>query len=806
MSVALRVHDAVLRETIAAYGGHVFSTAGDSYAAAFSRASVAVECAVAIQDGLVAADWSGGQPLRVRVGLHLGEAEERDGDYFGPTLNLAARVMSAAHGGQCVVTEAVRDSARIEATDLGMHQLRDIEGPVHLFQLGAESFPALWSVGAGIVSLPFPRTSLVGRIDEVNTVRRLVAEHALVTLTGVGGCGKTRLAIEVAHREVPTHPGGVWFVDLAAIADDTAVAGAFASALELVVGPGADPVEQIETYLAPRDGLVVVDNCEHVVDDVAELLDGLLERCPKLHVLATSRESLEIDGENAWKVPSLGTGEDSAGLQLFVDRARATGATVAVDATAIATMVEIVERLDGIPLAIELAAGRARSMDLDEIRDRLDDRFRFLSGGKRRSRQRQATLEAAVQWSYDLLDEREQSLLRCLSVFQGGFAPVDVCAIAGIGDLEAIDLVDTLAAKSLVDITRDSRGHVRHRLLETIRLFALSRLIDAGDVVTVRDRHLDHFFDDRAGANLEDWLDTESLWRIDREYENFRAAATWALERDRPDATVRIAAIISDAASPRGETNMVLDWLRLPVELLPRDRAFADTRLAFNTTVVGDIAAAIPVAEGAVKVGLEHGFDDVVFALQTLAIAVWFAGDLARRDQLLTDGRRIACESCGANVRAASGMFQLPALYTYHRIEALELADASLTDSANFGYRHIIEAYRAWVLLRLGRLDEANEAVERFSPVPPSSQWEQTNLIIAHAVMAHTVDVAAATKSYTTAVPRIGGPASADCRRPSRRFRLPRLCPRRRGTRPRTRTGISCVRRRTRFHHAVRRA
>ena len=200
-----------------------------------------------------------------------------------------------------------------------------------------------------------------------------------------------------------------------------------------------------------------------------------------------------------------------------------------------------------------------------------------------------------------------------------------------------------------------------------------------------------------------------------------------------------------------GETKMVLDWLRLPVELPPRDRAFADTRLAFNCTVVGDIATALPVAEVAVELGLEHGLDDVVFTMQTLAVALWFTGDLARRDQLLADGRRIACESCGANVRAAAGMFQLVALYTYHPVEALELADASLADSANFGYRHILEAYRAWLLMQLGRLDEAREAVERFSPVPPSSQWEQMNLIIAHAVIAHTGDIDTATKSYATA-------------------------------------------------------
>ena len=278
-------------------------------------------------------DWGSWPAISVRIGLHLGEAEERDGNYFGPSVNQAARVMAVAHGGQCVLTDAVRDAAGITATDLGVHKLRDIETPVHLSQLGDQQFPPLWSVGTGIVSLPSPRTSFVGRDESVVTVRRLLAAEQLVTLTGVGGCGKTRLAIEVAHQEVPAHPEGVWFVDLAAIADDAGrSAGTFATALEVTIDelrPATGSTCCIPGTAVRRS--MVVDNCEHVIEDVAELLDALLERCPRLRVLATSRESLEIDGEHTWKVPSLATGADSAGVQLFVDRATAAGSVITLE-------------------------------------------------------------------------------------------------------------------------------------------------------------------------------------------------------------------------------------------------------------------------------------------------------------------------------------------------------------------------------------------------------------------------------------------------------------------------------------------
>ena len=358
MSGALRIHDAIFTESIAEFGGHVFSTAGDSFAAAFDRASSAVGCAQRVQQQLSEAEWGSRPELLVRIGLHVGEAEERDGNYFGPVVNQAARVMAVAHGGQTVLTDGVRDAAGCATIDLGTHTLRDIETPIHVNQLGEREFPALRSVGMGIVSLPSPRTSLVGREESVQQVRRLLGAHRLVTLTGVGGCGKTRLSIEVAYREVPTHRDGVWFVDLSAIADEQALPGAFAMALSTAITPGVEPIDQIATYLEPREALLVVDNCEHVIEEVVGFLDVLLERCPRLRVMATSREMLGIDGEFAWKVPSLETGADAPAVQLFIERASAAGGTAVTGEAAMTAIAEIVDRLDGIPLAIELAAAQ----------------------------------------------------------------------------------------------------------------------------------------------------------------------------------------------------------------------------------------------------------------------------------------------------------------------------------------------------------------------------------------------------------------------------------------------------------------
>jgi predicted ATPase len=738
MSASLRIHDQIFTDIIAKFEGHVFATAGDSFAAAFARASSALDCAESIQHALADVDWGTWPALTVRIGLHVGEAEERDDNYYGPTVNQAARVMAVAHGGQCVLTEGVKNAARVTVTDLGVHTLRDIETPVHLSQLGTEEFPPLWTVGTGIVSLPSPRTSLVGREESVDEVRRLVGAHRLVTLTGVGGCGKTRLSIEVAHREVPSHPDGVWFVDLSTIADEVALPGAFATALKLTVSAGAEPTEEIATYLASRQALLVVDNCEHVVDAAAEFIDTLLERSPRLVVLATSRESLEVDGEFTWKVPSLAIGTDAPAVHLFVDRAHAVGADLPQNETTRAAVADIVERLDGIPLAIELAAARTRSMDVAEVAAHLDDRFRLLSGGTRRSRQRQATLEAAVQWSWDLLSGVEQSMLHTLSVFQGGFSIPDAAAVAGVPQHEATNLIDGLVSKSLVDIIRDSTGALRHRLLETIRLFALARLIDTGEATATRDRHLDHFANDPIGASLEAWTSVDAVVRAGREYENIRSAITWALETDRRDAVMRLAAIVSDAAQTRGEIGLAIDCLRLPVELEPRDLVFARGVLGWMLTIQGDIASAEVALREAIDVGERHPTDFTVFALLAEGARVSIFRDYAQVEEYYRSAQSQADKLYGLNVQALAAMFMETLLVALLRFqETIDLSDRIIRDNPDFGYRHVVEAWRAWALLHTGAIDEAARAVAEFCPVPAGSQWFAMNLIVSHAVQGH---------------------------------------------------------------------
>ena len=752
MSAALRVHDQILADTVAKYEGHVFSTAGDSFAAAFARASAAVECADAVQQGLAGVDWGTWPELTVRIGLHQGEAEERDANYFGPAVNQAARIMATAHGGQTVLSDGVRDASGVVARDLGTHTLRDIEVPVHLSQLGDTEFPPLWSVGAGIVSLPSPRTSLVGRDEAIDDVRRLVAAHRLVTLTGVGGCGKTRLAIEVAYREVPSHPEGVWFVDLSTIADEVALPGVFASALSVAISPGTDATGQIATYLAPREALLVVDNCEHVIDAAAECIDALLEASPGLRVVTTSRESLEVEGEFTWKVPSLATGSRAAAVELFVERARAAGATLPDDPRTLAEIGEVVERLDGIPLAIELAAARTRSMSVTEIRDLLDDRFSLLSGGARRSRQRQATLEGTVQWSYDLLDDGEQAMLQTLSVFAGGFAVADVAVVADVPEHRARDLVDALAAKSLVDVTRDSLGQVRHRLLETIRLFALARLVDAGGAVAARDRHLDHFSQQGTALSLDVWWQMDQVIRMGREYENFRSAIIWALERDRTDAAVRLAAMGAEAACSRGEGPLAIDVLRREAQLVPHDRGFALAALGWVLVTIGDIEGAMAAVRDAHEVAREHPGDYVILVLIDESLVVQIFGDVRRSGELFYEARDRAAAAGGSYLVVGCDLFVAAWLMIPMRFdEAARVARAALASAPEFGYRHVLETGLAWSLLAAGRIEEAVEVVAHFTPVPPGSQWAHSNTITTHLVMGHTEGHEAAARSLAPA-------------------------------------------------------
>lgn len=537
MSASLEQHDAIMRSAVAAHGGYVFTTAGDSFAVAFSRASDAVAAAVRAQAELDGAAWAG-PPLRVRMGVHLGEARERDGDYFGPVVNTTARVEAAGHGGQVLVTEAVRAAAGLtDTTDLGPVLLRDHAEPIVVHQLGRASFAPLRVVDPELTNLPVPRSRLVGRTDEMVRVRKSLGEHRLVTITAGGGAGKTRLALEVGDAELTHRPDGVWFVDLTAVAHDEDVPIAVTQAIGLSID-GQDATEELTDFLRDKSILVILDNCEHVVDAVADLVDRLLADRSTARFLATSREAIDVDGEVVHVMAPLDSeGADAPAVRLFVERASALDADLSYDATELATVGEICRRLDGSPLAIELAAARALVMAPGELLAGLDDRFRLLSGGRRRNKQR--TLEATLAWSYDLLEPAEQSLLRVLGVFVDGFDVEAAAAVAGLRPVATIDLLDGLIAKSLV-VRVERAVPTRFRLLETVKAYAEDRLVDSGEAATVRDAHLSHFADrsDEGGRVMLALLDHSHRLRPDRA--NLSAAAEWGTSSGRFDDAARI--------------------------------------------------------------------------------------------------------------------------------------------------------------------------------------------------------------------------------------------------------------------------
>jgi predicted ATPase len=541
MRSALMVHDEVLRTTIEAHDGFLFSHTGDGVVAAFASPRAAVDAAVEAQRAL---------ELPVRMGIATGEAELRDGDYFGTVLNRAARVMAAGHGGQILVADSTAGLlGGVELVNLGPRRLRDLPNPVTVFQLHAPGlgteFPPLRGVDSNPGNLRPAMTSLIGRDTEVCDVQAAVHSHRLVTLVGVGGVGKTRLALEVATQLADEFVDGVWVFELAAVADPAAVPDAVAAVLGITQQPGNSVSESVASALEGRSRLLVFDNCEHVVDSVADLIEAIFAHSATVKILATSREGLGVADEQLWLVPSLdvGAGIESAAANLFIDRARSvdSGFLVADQAAAV---VEVCRRLDGIPLAIELAASRVASMTAGEINDRLDDRFRLLVGS-RRGLGRHQTLRQAVAWSYELLDDAEKVLLDRLSIFVGGFDLESACAVAAsehIDDLAVLDLLDALVRKSLLVANRSS-GRTRFSMLETIRQFAEERLVPSGGAGEVRTAHA-RYFADRESDILALWdspRQREAYEWFVTEFANLRAAFRWVADQNDLDPAAAIA-------------------------------------------------------------------------------------------------------------------------------------------------------------------------------------------------------------------------------------------------------------------------
>ena len=429
MKAALARHDAILVDAVVAHGGTVVKTTGDGVHAVFPVAGDGVAAALDGQLGLVREPWGATGPISVRMGLHTGTAEVRDGDYYGSVLNRAARLMSVAHGGQVVVSQLTEQLTRdslasdVELLDLGEHRLRDLAAPMQVFQVirdGLERvFPPLRSLDATGGNLPVQISSFVGRERDLARLSELIGTRRLVTLTGVGGVGKTRLALQAAVDALPRFPGGAWLAELARTGDPVAVGSVVVGALGAPAKAGRSDVDVVCDHFGATRSILVLDNCEHVLDAAADLAAAVVDRCPEVVVVATSREPLDLDGEQVVPVRPLDPATDA--VSLFGERAQSVDPEFVLDDETVRAVREICGRLDGVPLAIELAAARVDTMSPDDIATRLDDRFRLLSSGRRRSVDRHQTLRATLEWSHQLLHDPERVLLRRLGVFAGGF-------------------------------------------------------------------------------------------------------------------------------------------------------------------------------------------------------------------------------------------------------------------------------------------------------------------------------------------------------------------------------------------------
>jgi len=634
MTAAIGRLNQIVGDVIAAHDGvrPVEQGEGDSFVAAFARASDAVAAALELQQAPLA-------PIRLRIGVHTGEVQLRDGgNYAGPTINRTARLRDLAHGGQTVLSGAaeplVVDGLPSGAwlIDLGTHPLRDLPRPERVVQLChpdlVNEFAPLrvsdTSKAVVLTHLPVHLTSFVGRDAELTQLRELLGQSRVVTLAGAGGVGKTRLAIQVAAQLAGEFGDGVWYVDLAPLTDPELVPVTVARALGLPDQPGRSTMDSLLRFVRDRQLLVVLDNCEHLLDACAELVMAVLSGAARLTLLATSREAIGVAGEVSWRVPSLPLADEA--IALFTDRARHARPDFTLTDDNAATVGEICARLDGLPLAIELAAARVRALSLAEILDSLHDRFRLLTGGARTAVRRQQTLRASVDWSHALLTEPERVLFRRLAVFVGGFDLDAAQAIAGGGEVERYQVLDQLTLlvdKSLV-VADDSRDRTRYRLLETVRQYALEKLSESGEADNVRSRHRDHYtamaavLDAPAGRDYEQCLEQANI-----EIDNLRAAFGWSRENSDVELALALASSLQPLWLARGRiregstwfeaTLASLDAQQLEVAAAVRARALADK--AVLDTYLG-AADSLDQAEQAVAIARD--VDDPALLARTL--------------------------------------------------------------------------------------------------------------------------------------------------------------------------------------------
>jgi predicted ATPase/class 3 adenylate cyclase len=738
MRAALEEHDDLVHGAIDAAGGRVFKHTGDGMIAVFESADDAVAGAVGAVDALASHQWGETGPLQVRVSVHAGAVSARAGDFFGTPVNQVARINGIGNGGQVLVSDVTRQLMYQPAgVDLGVHQLRDLSEPIRLWQLDEGDHPPLRTLKRARHNLPVMPTEFIGRQREVDELRALVDHHRLVTITGVGGCGKTRLAIEVAAASADRFPGGVWFVDLTTERDGTQVAGRAVSALGMAPQLGADgsgAIEVLREATAEAATLLVVDNCEHLIDEVADFATAVLSAAENVTMLATSREALNVDGERAWRIPNM----QGAAVELFLDRAAAAGITGLDDHL---TQIEhLCAQLDDIPLAIELAAARLTSLSLDELAERLDDRFALLGGGRSRRRQRQQTLQAMMDWSYGLLGDEERHVLNQLGVFVGTFSLAGVEAVVEPTTTPLLDVIDSLVEQSLVVASVDSG---RYRLLETVRLYALDRLVETGQLASTRDRHL-AWADALAGIErLATTRDGETWELEDRqlaEIDNVVAAMEWAERTNQHDELFSL--FIGGYPCWAVAGRLVRSWLdRVPeppasdpylrshwlatcgeIRLATGDESAAYAQFFEASSIADELLATDPSVRLCRPVFGAMFHRGVILALSSPIEASLAESD--RLGRLQTDGAPRFAEWVSLSLRAVALMFAGDPAATTSVVEAEAVAR-----TVSQRVYDISVSTRAILLSRAGRYDDALEAAEHGLAAPALSQANKLDLL-----------------------------------------------------------------------------
>lgn len=672
MPALLARHNEILNQAIEAHNGYVFQIVGDSFSAAFHSASDALNVALDAQQALQNEPWNPA-PIKVRMGIHTGMAQlNNDEQYSGyATLALTQRIMSAGHGGQVLLSNVTRELVRdilpenTELVDLNEKRLKDLLRPEHLYQVNVEGlktdFPPLKTLDSFLNNLPQQLTSFIGRENDITEVKQEIELHRLVTLTGSGGTGKTRLSLQVAADLLDQFQHGVWFIELAPLTDPDLIPQTILSTIGVQEQQGKLPLGVLKEYLSEKQALIVLDNCEHLISASARVVDTLLNAAPRLKVLASSREALGVKGEASYPVSSLSLPDiqhlpgveqlsQYEAVRLFIDRALLVAPHFVVDKDSAPFIAQVCHRLDGIPLAIELAAARVKVLSVDQISQRLDDRFRLLTGGARTALPRQQTLRALIDWSYDILSDNERLFLQRLSVFAGGWtieAAEEVCSGEEIDSYDVLELLSQLVNKSLVIVVNGSKtSETRYRLLETIRQYAREKLLEAGGGESVRDMHLAYFVKLVEQAEPELYRSNQAFWlnKLDDDFDNIRRAVEWAMTTD-VESGLRIASTPWQFWDVRGYFREVGDWLRQLLENYPTAdivRARSLAVYSFSIIQKGNFAESIKLARQSLQ--LARTLSDKqseALSLTFLGVFTLLRGNVQEGNFLLEEGLAI---------------------------------------------------------------------------------------------------------------------------------------------------------------------